>query len=76
MSKFHRLGATRNFPRGKISADDEGGLRFAVRPWRGEVRIDFGTEVSWLAMPPGAARQLATVLLKVADEAEAKKPGN
>lgn len=76
MSKFHRLGRTKTFSRGKISDDDEGDLQLAITAWRGTVRIDFGTDLSWLSMPPDRAREFAAVLLKAADEVAAKAPGN
>lgn len=47
-----KLGATGQFPDGKISADDEGELTLAVSSLPdGSVRIDFGIPVKWLAMP-------------------------
>lgn len=60
-----KLGATGKFPDGKMHPGDEGELRFAVaKDSRGNVHIDFGKFVSWLALPPETAIQLARLLLK------------
>ena len=44
---------------------DEGELQFGVaRDAQGNVHINFGKDVSWLAFPPETAIQLARLLLK------------
>lgn len=59
------LGGTGHFPDGKMHPGDEGELRFAVaKDSRGNVHINFGKDVSWLALPPETAVQLAQLLLK------------
>lgn len=60
------LGATGKFPMPAISEDDEGQLRMAVGydAANGLVRLEFGTPVAWLALPPPEAIELARVLLK------------
>lgn len=68
------LGATGQFPEGKLNKDDEGEIRFVVgHSPEGQVILDFGKEVKWLGMPPEGARQLAAILLLHADEVEKKK---
>lgn len=58
------LGATGKFPGGKITPDDEGELRLAVRafPARGIVAVDFGKNVSWLGLDKETALGLAEIL--------------
>lgn len=58
------LGATGRFPQGKIHPSDEGELRAAVGTVKGQVVIDFGKSVSWLSLPPDAARELAVLLIR------------
>jgi hypothetical protein len=67
------LGATGQFPDGKITEDDEGELQFAVgsNPDENLVSVRFGKPVAWLALPPENARALAQLLLKHADLAGA-----
>lgn len=70
-----RLGKTGHFPDGKLTPEDEGGLRLAVLTDRGHVVIQFGTAISWFALSPAGARELAAVLCKRADAAEATPRG-
>jgi hypothetical protein len=57
--------ATEKFPDGQMHPGDEGALQFGVaRDSKGNVHIDFGKDVSWLAMPPQTAIQFARLLLK------------
>lgn len=65
-----KLGATGEFPRGKIAPEDEGELTIAIGAWRGIVRIDFGKRITWVGMPPEQAREMARRLIKHADEIE------
>ena len=60
-----KLGATGKFPDGKLHPGDEGQLTFGVaRDSKGLIHINFGKEISWLAMPPEVAINLARSLLK------------
>ena len=70
--KDFKLGPTGQFPEGKISTDDEGELKIALVPDQKHriVRMLFGTQVSWLALPASVARELAGGLLKFADEVD------
>ena len=59
-----KLGATNKFPRGKLHPGDEGELQFAIgRDSKGLVHVNFGKDVSWFALPPETAIQLAKSLL-------------
>ncbi len=61
-----KLGATGQFPDGKINRSDEGGIALGVAydPTKNLVRIDFGKPVAWLALPPESAIEFAKLLLK------------
>lgn len=61
-------GPTGDFPRGRLNADDEGGLRIAVGPSEdgGNVMVHFGSPVAWFALPPQQAADLAAALIKQA----------
>jgi hypothetical protein len=60
------LGATGTFPQGKVSDDDEGGLKMAIAfdPLDGIVRVEFGKPVAWLGLPPPEAMELGKLLMK------------
>lgn len=58
-----KLGATGDFPHGKMNGSDEGGLRFAIGEDGGNVVLNFGTPVAWLGMPPEQAVALAEMLI-------------
>lgn len=56
------LGATGDFPDGKIRDDDEGGLKLGVTCKDGNVVLAFGKSVAWLAMPPEQAVELGELI--------------
>jgi hypothetical protein len=60
------VGATGQFPQGKLNDDDQGELRLAVGfdKLDGIVRVEFGKPVAWLGLPPPEAIQLARALLR------------
>lgn len=65
---MRKLGATGEYPEGKLNADDEGAIQFAIgHTADGLVRIDFGKPVSWLAMPAAQARAFGEVLIAKAN---------
>lgn len=69
--KALRLGATGTYPEGKVNKQDEGGIRFAIgRDQQGNVVIDFGKDVSWIAMQPEQAMELGR---RIMAQAGAKK---
>lgn len=64
------IGATGQFPEGKLTKQDEGGIQFGVTNTMGKVVVNFGKPVAWLGMRPTDARELARILLIHADRAE------
>jgi hypothetical protein len=62
-----RIGATGNYPQGKLHDDDEGELTMAVSRTGNIVRIDFGKSLQWIAMSPEEAVGLAQILMKHAE---------
>jgi len=60
-----KLGATGQFPHGKLNADDEGALNMAIAydEAANVVRVDFGKPVVWFALPPKNALELASLLV-------------
>lgn len=63
------LGATGDYPEGKLTEDDEGGIQFAVGVKDGQVCLDFGKPVAWIGMNPGDALSLAETLIANARKA-------
>ena len=63
-----RSGATDDYPNGKLSDDDEGGLMLLISEFMGTVRIDFGKEVAWFALPPEQAKEFADLIIQRAEE--------
>lgn len=66
------LGATGNFPDGKISNIDEGDLVFALSYNKKHkiFYLNFGKPVSWLAIPKDEALKFANVILNKISENE------
>lgn len=60
-----KFGATGNFPKGKLNEDDEGAIKIGIAfdPTNQIVRIEFGTPVTWLGLPPEEAIQFANMIL-------------
>lgn len=63
------IGATGEYPEGRLTPHDEGGIQFAVGVRDGKVCLDFGQPVAWLGMSPTDALQLAESLIKHARDA-------
>jgi hypothetical protein len=64
-----KLGATGRYPHGlSRRPGDEGELRMAISDpdAQGNIHINFGKEVAWVAFPKEQAVQLARMLLKKA----------
>jgi hypothetical protein len=60
-----KLGATGKYPKGSLGPHDEGELRMAVaKDSQGNVHVNFGKDVSWFAIPPEQAIELAKLLLR------------
>lgn len=62
------LGATGQFPDGKLVHEDEGELRLGVAHDQDNVIINFGKPVAWLALPPVEAKAFAAMILKHAEQ--------
>lgn len=59
-----KLGPTGSFPRGKLSADDEGGLRIAISTVDSTIRIDFGKPVAWIGLDKPLAIAFAEAIIE------------
>jgi hypothetical protein len=61
------------YPHGKISHDDDGSLDIAVAadPGYNVVRIEFGKEVSWLALDVESAERFVALLEQKIDDLKA-----
>ena len=57
-----KIGPTGNFPHGKLNDQDKGELAVAISSEKGMVRIDFGTPVNWVCLPPDMALAFASVI--------------
>ena len=64
------VGPTGEFPDGKVSPDDSGELIMGIGIWRGMVRVEFGSSVSWLGLPSKQARRMAEIILSKVQEIE------
>ncbi len=61
------LGPTGKFPDGKLNKNDHGELAFGIRKTQdGLIEMYFTTPITWLAMPPHQAIELAKILLRTA----------
>ena len=67
-----KLGATGEFPDGKIDQHDEGELNIGMRVEGENVIIDFGKPVVWLGFPPEVARNMAAMLIEHANRIDPK----
>ena len=75
MAEEQTTGPTGKFQEGKINEYDEGELKIAVGILEGEVAMDFGAPVAWVAFPSDVARALAAKLIKCADTVDSKAGG-
>jgi hypothetical protein len=71
-NKDMKPGPTGDFPDGKLSEDDDGGLAIAIAAdtEKGVVIIDFGTPTSWIGLKPSDAKGFANMLIEKAVEVE------
>lgn len=58
------FGPTKTYPRGKLNADDEGGLQIGITEQDGVIIIEFGTELRWIGMPKAQAIEFAKLIMK------------
>ena len=65
-----KLGPTGEYPDGKISEEDEGQIQLAVGVTKGgDVFMDFGVKVKWLAFDPQEAIEIAKMIAVNAQKA-------
>jgi hypothetical protein len=62
LAKAMELGATGQYPEGKLTDADEGEIKIAVGIAGGKVVVQFGKPVAWLGLTAQQARQLAESL--------------
>ena len=73
MTRKPKPGPTGEFPRGKRSPDDEGAINIGIsRAPDGNVVIDFGAPLKWIAFPPAQAVALAHLILEKAQDPKDK----
>ena len=63
-----RIGPTGDYPHGKLSPDDEGGLNVALSHFTAPdgsrmVRLDFAKPIRWLALPRSEAVEFASLII-------------
>ena len=68
------IGATGEFPQGKLTASDKGELGIKVFSVPGTIVVEFGAQITWIGMDPEQARNLADSLRRHADAAEPAAP--
>lgn len=74
--QFYRslgVGPTGDYPHGKLSADDEGGIKMALTHFdapdgKRMVRLDFGKPIAWLALPREQAIEFGRLVIRHAEE--------
>ena len=64
------LGATGEYPDGKLNDTDEGELCLAIGRRNGLVSMQFGKPIAWFSFPPTQAREMAQALLTHAEACE------
>ncbi len=63
-AKEPSLGATGNFPDGKLNASDEGEIMVRIASIEDRVVIDFGKPIHWVGFTKEQAAQIAESLIK------------
>jgi hypothetical protein len=64
-----KLGATGQFPDGKLSDNDEGEIMIGIAVYRGKVLFNFGKPVQGVGFTPEQAEQIGRDLINKAREA-------
>jgi len=69
------LGPLGTHSDGKISPDDQGDLNLAVGivSEKNLVHISFGTQLTWIGLPPDAARSMGEALIRAANQLDAER---
>lgn len=63
------LGATGEYPDGKLNEADEGAAIMAIGHGKGRVIVDFGQPVAWVGLSPQEAVTMAQYLINQARQA-------
>lgn len=64
-----KAGPTNDYPQGKLNADDQGGLNVAIADdGRNNIIINFGKDVSWIAMSKVQAIEFANLIIDKAEK--------
>ena len=72
-AKKEKLGATGEFPEGKLADHDEGELKMGVTTHNGKVILNFGKSVKWIGMDRGPALHLARIIKQRAMQLQPQK---
>lgn len=64
---IEQLGATGNFPNGKLTKNDEGEIRIAIGTKDNCVVMDFGNPTAWIGFQPDQAREIGRLLIQKAN---------
>lgn len=65
-----KLGPTGQFPDGKLTPSDKGEIRIAIANSDGNVILDLGPTMGWIAFDPSQAFDLARTIRKHAKQAQ------
>ena len=65
---FEQLGATGEFPGGKLTESDKGEIKFAISFQDGKVILNFGDPVAWIGMDKAQAKDLAYGILSCVED--------
>jgi hypothetical protein len=68
LSVEDKIGATNDYPEGKMTGDDEGGLKMRVGIKDNRVIVDFGKDVTWLGLDSKGAIELGNILIDRANQ--------
>jgi len=66
-AKALNLGATGEYPRGKLASHDKGGIKMSLGTYKNTVLINFGTPVSAVGFSKLEAYELAHAIMSNAD---------
>lgn len=64
MKSFKKIGATGNFPDGKLNSSDEGEIQIGIKQIDGRVVMNFGKPIEWIGFTKEQAVQIAESLIK------------
>lgn len=62
------------FPNGKLNDEDEGELAIRISTESGNIRLDFAEPMTWFALPPEMAIDLAASIISAARKTGCKTP--